>query len=64
MWFVCLYFHFLFCSICGCEAGTTMEDRGVGVCRCRQLLGGVVKYWEVWSIYCGLISNTVGLSVV
>ena len=24
-----------------------------------------VKYWEVWSRYCGLISNTVaGLSVV
>ena len=41
-----------------------MEDRGVGVCRCRQLLGGVVKHWEVWSIYCGLISNTVGLLVV
>ena len=41
-----------------------MEDRDVGMCRCRQLLGGVVKYWEVWSIYCGLISNTVGLSVV
>ena len=57
MWFICLYLHFSFCSICGCEAGTTIWKIRGG--------GGGVKYWEVWSRYCGLISNTVaGLSVV
>ena len=37
----------------------------VSIGRCGQVLGGVVKYEEVWSRYCGLISNIVaGLSVV
>ena len=59
--YVCMYFHFLFCSICGCEAGMTIwkiEGWGVSI-GCGQVLGGVIKYEEVWSRYCGLISNTV-----
>ena len=52
MYVYLLSFHILFCSICGCEARMTIwkiEGWGVSIEGCGQLLGGVVKYWEVWS---------------
>ena len=51
MWYVCMYFYFALFR------NDYMEDRGAGcvdwvwssVGRCGQILGGVVKYEEVWS---------------
>ena len=77
--YVCI-FTFYFALFVDVSRNDYMEDRGVGcvdwvwssigrrgqyIGRCGQVLGGVVKYEEVLSRYCGLISNTVaGLSVV